>query len=84
MEIYKLSLNDMNSNKMDNWNLHTLDNKGVKANKLKLCTINNATNMRDIFNYILKNTKLNLKEICPNIYDYLENEKFFSVSKKPN
>ena len=54
MEIYKLSLNDMDSNKMDDWNLHTLDNKGVATNKLKLCSINNVTNMRDIFNYILK------------------------------
>lgn len=72
---YSEKYSDMNSNKMDNWNLHTLTNKGINSSKLKLCSINNSTNIRDILNYILKNTKLDLKDMCPNLYDYLNRVK---------
>lgn len=72
---YSEKYSDMNSNKMDNWNLHTLTNKGINSNKLKLCCINNSINIRDIFNYILENTKIDLKEICPSLYDYLNSTK---------
>ncbi len=68
---YSEKYSDMDSNRMDNWNLHTLDNIGVDSSKLKLCSINNSTNIRDIFNYILENTKLNIEDICPTLYDYL-------------
>lgn len=72
---YSEKYSDINSNKMDNWNLHTLSNKGIDPNKIKLCSINNSTNIRDIFNYILENTKLDLKDICPVLYDYLNSTK---------
>ena len=65
----------MNSNKMDNWNLHTLSGKGINSNKLKLCVINNSISIRDILDYILENTKINLKDMCPNLYDYLNSYK---------
>jgi len=68
---YSEKYSDMDSNKMDNWNLHTLTNKGISPSKLKLCSVNNSTDIRDILNFILKNTKLDLKDICPNLYDYL-------------
>lgn len=60
---------------MDKWNLHTLSNRGVGADKLKLCYINNSTSIADIVDYILENTKLNLKDTCPNLYDYLNSKK---------
>ncbi len=44
---------DMNSNKMDNWNLHTLSGKGINSNKLKLCVINNSITIRDVVGYSL-------------------------------
>lgn len=72
---YSEKYSDLNSNKMDNWNLHTLSNKGVNPSKLKLCSINNSTNIRDILNYIFQNTKLDLKEYVPNLYDYLNRSK---------
>ena len=72
---YSEKYSDMNSNKMDNWKLHTLTNKGIDSSKLKLCTINNSVNIRNILNYILENTKLDLKEICPALYDYLNSTK---------
>lgn len=68
---YSEKYSDMSSNKMDKWNLHTLSNKGIQPSKLKLCSINNSTNIRDILNYILENTKLDLKDMCPILYDYL-------------
>ena len=60
---YSEKYSDMNSNKMDNWNLHTLSGKGINSNKLKLCVINNSISIRDILDYILENTKINLKDI---------------------
>lgn len=68
---YSEKYSDMNSNKMDNWNLHTQSNKGINPSKLKLCCISNSSSIRDIFNYILENTKLDLKDMCPVLYDYL-------------
>lgn len=53
------------------WNLHTLTNIGINPGKLKLCSINNSTSVRDILNYILENTKLDLRNMCPILYDYL-------------
>lgn len=32
--------------------------------------IKQEIDMEDIFKYVLKNTNLNLKEICPILYDY--------------
>lgn len=72
---YSDKYSDMNSNKMDNWNLHTLSGKGINSNKLKLCVINNSISIRDILDYILENTKINLKDMCPNLYDYLNSYK---------
>lgn len=72
---YSPKYSDINSNKMDNWNLHTLNNIGISPDKLKLCYINNSSSIRDILKYILENTKLNLKDICPVLYDYLNSNK---------
>lgn len=68
---YSLKYSDMNGTRMDRWNLHTLSNHGVSTNKIKLCYIDNSDKMKDIFSFALRNTKLNLKEICPVLYDYI-------------
>lgn len=68
---YSKKYSNIDSNRIDNWNLHTLDNIGVNPSKLKLCSINNSTNIKDILNYTLENTKLNIEDICPNLYDFL-------------
>lgn len=72
---YSEKYSDINSTKMDKWNLHTLANKKIHPNKIKLCYTNNSCSIRDILNYALKTTKLNLKEVCPNLYDYINSEK---------
>lgn len=68
---YSTKYSDMDSNKMDNWNLHTLTNRGINPSKLKLCSIDNSTSIKDIFYYTLQNTKLDIKDKCPNLDDYL-------------
>lgn len=67
---YSLKYSDMSSNKMDLWNLHTLSNIGISPNKIKLCHINHSSSMRDILNYALEHTTLNVKEMCPVLFDY--------------
>lgn len=69
---YSLKYSDLESTKMDKWNLHTFTNHGVSKDKIKLCSINTSSNMIDILNYALKNTTLDIKEICPKLNDYLK------------
>lgn len=71
---YSEKYSDMNSNKMDRWNLHTSNNIGIESNKIKLCFVNNSYNIKDILNYAVENTNLDLKDICPNLYDYLKKQ----------
>lgn len=67
-EIYS----DMDGNKMDKWNLHTFTDRKIDSNKIKLCFINNKNSIKDIFIFALKNTKLDLKKICPTLCDYID------------
>lgn len=74
---YSKKYSDMDSNKMDEWNLHTLSNHGISSKKISLCYINNSCKMKDILLFALKNTKIDLKDICPVLYDYLVNRKIY-------
>lgn len=69
---YSEKYSDMSSNKMDKWNLHTKKDKGIESNKIKLCFINNSCSIRDILNYALDNTNLDIENVCPVLYDYLD------------
>lgn len=52
--------------------MYTLANRGVESKKIKLCVIENEEyRLREIFNYCLKNTKLDIENKCPVLYDYL-------------
>lgn len=72
---YSEKYSDMNSNKMDAWNLHTFSNKIVETNKIKLCFIGSSDSIRDIFFYALGKTKLDLENTCPVLFDYLKARK---------
>ncbi len=72
---YSLEYSDLKSIKMDKWNLHTFSNHGVDASKLKICSINNSIKMMDILNFALKNSNLNIKKVCPILWQYLRNRK---------
>ena len=69
---YSEKYSDMNSNKMDNWNLHTYSNHGITPNKIKLCYIDDSYLIKDLLLFILKNTTINLEELCPVLCDYLK------------
>lgn len=69
---YSPIYSDLETIKMDKWNLHTYSNHGVASDKLKLCFINKSFKMRDILNYAIHNTKLNIEAVCPVLYKYLK------------
>lgn len=73
---YSLKYSDMNSTNMDKWNLHTLSNKGISPTKLKLCSINNSSNIIDILNYAVQNTNLDLLDMCPVLFDFLTQKNY--------
>ena len=73
---YSKKYSDMNSEKMDSWNLHTLSGKGIAKEKLSICYIKKSCSMNDILNYALENTKINLKEVCPVLFDYIKSDDF--------
>lgn len=69
---YSLIYSNLETIKMDKWNLHTFTDHGVESSKLKLCYINKSCKMIDILNFAIHNTNLNLKDICPVLYKYLK------------
>lgn len=73
---YSKRYSSLNSADMDRWNMHTISDHGVESKKIKLCFLgNNNKSLRDIFDYSIKNTKLDLEVTCPILYDYIVNQK---------
>ena len=72
---YSLLYSDLESTKMDKWNLHTFSNHGIDSSKLKICYINNSCKMIDILNYALNNTNLDVEIVCPVLWKYLKKRK---------
>lgn len=73
---YSPKYTDLGSIKMDKWNLHTFTNHGIEPTKLKLCYINESYKMKDILDFALKNTNLNIEDICPVLWQYLKSRKY--------
>lgn len=73
---YSPAYSDLETIKMDKWNMHTFSNHGVDSSKLKLCYINKSCKMTDILDFAFNNTKLNIKEVCPDLWKYLKNRKY--------
>lgn len=68
---YSLKYSDLETNKMDRWNLHTLTDHGIDISKIKLCYINDSYSMDDILKYALENTSLDINKVCPKLCAYL-------------
>lgn len=73
---YSKKYSDLNSKRMDKWNLHTFSDHGIDSSKIKLCIINNSCHMKDILNYALIHTTLDVKEVCPILYEYLRKRNY--------
>lgn len=70
---YSKKYSDLDSLVMERWNMHTLSNKVVDHQKIKICVLENgSTKLRDIFNYCLQNTKIDLEKTCPELLCYLK------------
>lgn len=69
--IYKYGY-DVNDPKLEPWNMHTLSGKIIEKDKISLIRYGDLTSAKDIFLFMVKNTKLNIKEECPFLYRYLE------------
>lgn len=73
---YSEQYSDLESIKMDKWNLHTFSNVGIAKKKIKLCYINHSYNMKDILDFALKNTDLDIKKVLPVLYGYLKSRNY--------
>ena len=72
---YSPLYSDLESVKMDKWNMHTFSNHGVDKDKIKTCYINNSSSMFDILMFTIKNTNINIKDTCPVLFGYLKSRK---------
>lgn len=63
---------DVSDSKMELWNMHTLKDKIIEPEKIKLIEINNNNNCaKDIVLYIVDNTDLSIEDKCPFLVKYL-------------
>lgn len=72
---YSPLYSDLESVKMDKWNMHTFSNHGVNKSKIKICYIGNSSSMFDILMFILKNTNIKIENTCPVLFGYLKSRK---------
>ncbi len=73
---YSPKYSDLETIKMDKWNLHTFSNHGIDSSKLKLCYINESCKMIDILDFALNNTNIDIKEVCPDLWKYLKKRNY--------
>lgn len=72
---YSPLYSDLDSTKMDRWNLHTFSGCGINSDKLIICYVGDCCSMFDILMFALKNMKIDIKNICPVLWDYLNSRK---------
>lgn len=61
---------DVSDSKMELWNMHTLKDKIIEPEKIKLIEINNNC-AKDIVLYMVDNTDLSIEDKCPFLVKYL-------------
>lgn len=72
---YSKKYSSLEQNFMDKWNLHCFSNHAINSDKIKLCYIKDSCRLDDIFKYAIKNTTVDLKNICPVLFEYLNYKK---------
>ena len=63
--------NDVNDNKMELWNMHTLKDKIIEKEKIEIIEINNSKCAKDILMYMIDNTEMSIQDKCPFLLKYL-------------
>lgn len=61
--------------RLELWNMHTLKDKVIESSKINLIKFDDTYCAKDVILYMVKVSKLNLKDICPVFYGYLKNRK---------
>lgn len=69
---YSLKYSDMDSNLVDKWNMHTFSGQGVGPDKLKKCSLDGSYDIKSILLFALKNTTIDVENICPVLTRYLK------------
>lgn len=73
---YSDKYSSVDDDTMDSWNMHMLTGSKVNPQNIKLCILESGQyKLRDIFNYCVENTKIDIQDVCPILYDYLNNWK---------
>lgn len=73
---YSEKYSSVENTNMDRWNMHTFADHSINPEKIEFCFLENGKyKLRDIFYYCLENTKIDLKDVCPVVYDYLKERK---------
>lgn len=72
---YSPLYSNLESSKMDKWNLHTFSGHGISFDKIKICYINDSYSMFDVLMFALKNTKIDIENVCPVLWKYLNSRK---------
>ncbi len=62
---------DVSDSKVELWNMHTLKDKIIEPEKIKLIEINNNNCAKDIVLYMVDNTDLSIEDKCPFLVKYL-------------
>lgn len=63
---------DVSDSKMELWNMHTLKDKIIEPEKIKLIEINNNNCAKDIVLYMVDNTDLSIEDKCPFLVKYIK------------
>lgn len=69
---YSQKYSTLENTSMDKWNMHCLVNHKISKDKIKICSCHGSHELRDIFLFAIKNTKLDLEDKCPKLYGYLK------------
>lgn len=74
---YSKAYSSLDNNNMDKWNMHTITGHKVEKEKIKLCVLENKDcQLRNIFNYCIENTKIDLQNICPILHDFIKSQEY--------
>lgn len=72
---YSLKYSDLDSNRMDKWNLHTYTDHIINNTKIKEVLLNGENDLTKILLFVINNTKMDVSDMCPDLFDYLQNRR---------
>ena len=72
LKIMYSSKSNVNDSYMEFWNMHTIPNKTIEANKIKLVKINDSYKASDILEYMRLNSEIKIRKELPFLYKYFK------------